>query len=131
MEKMTIKEILAADLAKNYKGKSATVDEYYNGLKTSIASGTKIYRVGNTLYMVDSIGKEVIEWHTINGERADTLLVNTNKFLKKLQAKGVKKAITYYDNPKINALVQKFDFPTKLIDANEGEYKTFKAEVSL
>ena len=131
MEKMTIKEILAADLAKNYKGENASVDEYYKGFKGMVDSGTKMYRVGNTIYMVDSAGKDTIEWHTTNAERSDALLVNTNKFLKRLKADGVKTAFTYYDNPKINAIVEQFDFPTEINKVNEGKYRTYKAEVSL
>jgi hypothetical protein len=131
MGKMTIKEILAADLAKNYKGESASVDEYYKGFKAMVDSGTKMYRVGNTIYMVDSVDNDTIEWHTTNAERSDALLVNTNKFLKRLKADGVKTAFTYYDNPKINALVEQFDFPTEINKVNEGKYKTYKAEVSL
>ena len=131
MEKMTIKEILAADLAKNYKGENASVDEYYKGFKGMVDSGTKMYRVGNTIYMVDSAGKDTIEWHTTNAERSDALLVNTNKFLKRLKADGVKTALTYYDNSKINAIVEQFDFPTEINKVNEGKYRTYKAEVSL
>jgi hypothetical protein len=131
MEKMTIKEILAADLAKNYKGENASVDEYYKGFKRMVDSGTKMYRVGNTIYMVDSAGKDTIEWHTTNAERSNALLVNTNKFLKRLKTDGIKTAFTYYDNPKINAIVEQFDFPAEINKVDEGKYKTYKAEVSL
>ena len=131
MEKMTIKEILDADLAKNYKGEDFDPEQNYKGFKLLIEQGTKMYRVGNTIYMVDSAGKDTIEWHTSNAERSDALLVNTNKFLKRLKADGVKTAFTYYDNPKINAIVEQFDFPTEVNKVNEGKYKTYKAEVSL
>jgi hypothetical protein len=131
MGKMTIKEILDADLAKNYKGEDFDPEQNYKGFKLLIEQGAKMYRVGNTIYMVDPVGKDAIEWHTSNAERSDALLVNTNKFLKRLKASGVKKAFTYYDNPKINAIVEQFDFPTEVNKVNEGKYKTYKAEVSL
>ena len=131
MKKMTIREILDADLAKNYKGDNFDAEQNYKGFKLLIEQGAKMYRVGNTIYMVDPVGKDTIEWHTSNAERSDALLANTNKFLKRLKADGVKTAFTYYDNQKINALVEQFDFPTEITKVNEGKYKTFKAEVSL
>lgn len=131
MEQMTIKEILDADLAKNYKGENFDAEDNYKGYKSLIEQGTKMYRFGNTIYMVDSAGESVVEWHTSNAERSDALLANTNKFLKRLKDDGIKTAFTYYDNPKINAIVKQFDFPVKVNKVDEGKYKTYKAEVSL
>jgi hypothetical protein len=131
MEKMTIKEILAADLAKNYKGEDYNIDTYYKGFKLLIDRGTKMYRVGNTIYMVDKTGKDTVEFHTCNAEFSMDAVKNTNTFFKRLKTDGVKKAIAYYDNPKINALAQQSAFPTEISKVDEGKYKTYKAEVSL
>ena len=131
MEKMTIREILAADLAKNYKGENATVDEYYDGIKKLIETGTTLERVGNTLFICTPISKSEVEFHSCNAENKQKLMENGNIFLSKLFQNGCKKAVTYYDDPRSTILLDGFGFPYKIEKVDQGKNATYKAEVGV
>jgi hypothetical protein len=126
-----IKEILAADLAKNYKNESTTVDEYYNGLQDLIKSGTKLNKIGATLFIYKYIGDTVIEFHSANAETKEKLIRNCSEFLKNMSNQNIKKAVTFFDNPKSINLLEGFGFPFTTEIVNKGKYATYKAEVSL
>jgi hypothetical protein len=131
MIKMTIREILAADLAKNYKGEDVTVDEYYNGIKKLSETGTTLEQIGNTLFIYSPAGKDEVEFHSCNAENKQRLMENGNTFLSNLFQNGYKKAITYYDDPRSTALLDGFGFPYKIEKVDQGKHATYKAEVSL
>jgi hypothetical protein len=129
MEQMTIREILAVDLAKNYKNEIVTADEYYDGIKRLVETGTVLEQVGNTLFISTPIGEDVVEFHSCNAENKHKLIENGNVFLAKLFRNGCKKAITYYDDPRSTTLLDGFGFPYKIEKVNQGKHATYKAEV--
>jgi hypothetical protein len=131
MEKMTIREILDADLAKNYKDENATADEYYDGIKKLVETGTTLERVGNTLFICTPISKSEVEFHSCNAENKQKLMENGNIFLSKLFQNGCKKAITYYDDPRSTTLLDGFGFPYKIEKVDQGKNATYKAEVGV
>jgi hypothetical protein len=132
MEKMTVKEILAVDLAKNYKGENVTVDEYYAGLN-KLSEGGKdfVAQVGNTLYICTPITPEEMEFHCANADSKTNFIKNGKQFLDALQNKNYKVAFTTYDDPRCEDFVVGFGFPYTITKIDQGKHATYKAEMRL
>ena len=132
MEKMTIKEILAVDLAKNYKDENVTVDEYYSGLNKLVENGkNSIEQFGNTLYICTPITSEEMEFHCSNADSKSKFIENGKEFLNDLQNKNYKIAFTTYDDPRCEDFVVGFGFPYTIKKIDHGKHATYKAEMRL
>ena len=129
MEKMTIKEILAADLAKNYQGQEDKLDGYYAGAMIFEANG-QIKRIGNSLFTV--IPKDdVVEWHPANAEHWTRFASNVHEFLDCMSKEGFKKAETYFDNLKLMNIYKWLGIPYTVEKIDDGICRTYRAEVVL
>ena len=126
----TVQEILAADLDKNYPKKPIDAKQYYNGVIKSLKGKHKLYREDNTLFLTHEVDGG-IEFHAINGEKAENLIKNCNAFFDKMSKKGYKFAVTYYDNPKITTLLVHSKYPYESEKIDDGEYRTYKFLVRL
>ena len=131
MNQMSVKEILAVDLAKNYKDENVTADEYYDGIKRLVEKGTTLEQIGNTLFISTPTGENEVEFHSCNAENKQKLMENGNVFLRKLFQGGCKKAVTYYDDPRSTTLLDGFGFPYKVEKVDQGKHATYKAEVGV
>jgi hypothetical protein len=131
MEKMTIKEILAADLAKNYKDAQVTLDQYFDGLQNVLKNGKSLEQVGNTLYIQKQIAPDVMEFHCANADSKANFIKNGTEYLRKLQSKKFKKAYTTYDDIRCEDFLKGFGFPYEIHKVDQGKHATYKAEVSL
>jgi hypothetical protein len=126
----TVQEILAADLDKNYPKKAITAQQYYDGLMDALRGKYKLYREDNTLFLTHDVD-DGVEFHAMNGDRADSLVKNCNAFFDKMSEKGYKYAVTYYDNPKITTLLVHSKYPYESEKIDDGEYRTYKFLVRL
>ena len=126
----TVQEILAADLSKNYSNKSFTAEQYYEGMMESLKGNFKLCREDNTLFITHDVD-DGIEFHAMNGEKAEQLIKNCNAFFDKMSEKGYKYAVTYYDNPKITTLLVHSKYPYESEKIDDGEYRTYKFLVRL
>jgi hypothetical protein len=129
MEKMTIKEILAADLANNYYGEDDKLDAYYAGAMLFEAKG-QIKKIGNSVFTV--IPKnDVVEWHSANADNWIKFASNVREFLDCMSKEGFKKAETYFDNLKLMNIYKWIDVPYTVKKIDDGQYRTYRAEVVL
>lgn len=128
---MSVKDIVAADLAKNHSHEQLDVDAAYKILAAQIQSGAKLYRSNNTIFITKKIGHDAIEFHTINGESGRQLMENVILYLTQLKAEGINSAVTYYDNPKITSLWQQSKLNVDITKVNQGQDRTFEAKVRL
>ena len=129
MKKMTIKEILAVDLAKNYQGEGDKLDGYYAGAMLYEAEG-QIKQIGNTLFTV--IPKDnVVEWHSANADHWTKFASNVREFLDCMSKDGFKKAETYFDNLKLMNIYKWLGVPHTIERIDGGQYRTYRAEVVL
>ena len=126
-----LKDILAADLAKNYRNENVSVDEYFAGFKKLIDSGTNLNQVGNTLFVYKKVCDDAIEFHAANAENARMLIRNCKDFLQNIANQNIHKAITFFDNPKLKVIFDGMGFPYVTEKVNQGKYATYKTEVSL
>jgi hypothetical protein len=126
----TVREIVTADLEKNYPKKPINAQQYYDGLIHALKGKHRLYREDNTLFLTHDVDNGV-EFHAMNGDKADNLVKNCNAFFDKMSEKGYNYAVTYYDNPKITTLLvhSKYPYESKKID--DGEYRTYKFLVRL
>jgi len=122
-----IRQILSEDLAKNYHGIDMTVDAYFDSLMNAHKTGNSVDRYGNTLILTKEIEKNGIEFHCINGERSRDLVINVQKYFDDLKDKGYDYAITFYDNPKINGVIEQFTYPSEIEKIDDGLFRTYKA----
>jgi hypothetical protein len=126
---MTIKEILAIDLAKNYPGEGDKLDGYYAGAMIFEANG-QIKRIGNSLFTV--IPKDdVVEWHPANAEHWTRFASNVHEFLDCMSKEGFKKAETYFDNLKLMNIYKWLGIPYTVEKIDDGICRTYRAEVVL
>jgi hypothetical protein len=129
MEKMTIKEILAADLAKNYQGQEDKLDGYYAGAMIFESRG-QIKQIGNSLFTV--IPKDdVVEWHPANADHWIKFASNVREFLDCMSKEGFKKAETYFDNLKLMNIYKWLGVPYTVEKIDDGICRTYRAEVVL
>jgi len=128
---MSLREIVAADNAKNYAGEDVSVDAAYSKLQELVQSGEKLYRAGNTVFVTKKVSPTAIEFHTVNGEPGSRLVKNVQDYMGQLSAKGITDVVTYYDNPKINDLWPLTKLNATVTKVNQGQDRTFEAKVSL
>jgi hypothetical protein len=129
MEKMTIKEILAADLAKNYQGQEDKLDGYYAGAMIFESRG-QIKQIGNSLFTV--IPKDdVVEWHPANADHWTKFASNVREFLDCMSKEGFKKAETYFDNLKLMNIYKWLGVSYTVEKIDDGQCRTYRAEVVL
>jgi hypothetical protein len=129
MEKMTIKEILAVDLANNYPGEVDKLDAYYAGAMLFDAEG-QIKKIGNSLFTVIPKG-DVVEWHPANADNWTKFASNVQVFLSCMSKEGFKKAETYFDNLKLMNIYKWLGVSYTVEKIDDGKYRTYRAEVVL
>ena len=129
MEQMTVKEILAIDLAKNYPGQEDKLDGYYAGAMIFESKG-QIKQIGNSLFTI--IPKDdVVEWHPANAEHWTKFASNLREFLDCMSKEGFKKAETYFDNLKLMNIYKWLEVPYTVEKIEGGKHCTYRAEVVL
>lgn len=125
------KEILAIDLAKNYRDENMSVEKYLFGVQKLIESNIYITKINNTLFMHKDLGDDVIEFHVANADSARMLIKNCKQFLQSISLQNFSKAITFFDNLKLDVIFVGMGFPYVTQQVNLGKYATYKTEVSL
>lgn len=128
---MTNEEIIRYDMARNWDG-SVTPEMMLEDLSNTLQSGEEqLLRQGNTLFVFNKDQDGNLEFHTFNAEPAAKLIEHAMKFFEFGKLMGFDKAVTYYTNPKIDALFKEVEktYPVELISLPQ-EGKT-KAEVGL
>ena len=104
-----------------------TVDAYFDGLMNAPQTGNFVVRQGDTLILTKKIEKNGIEFHCINGERAKDLVANVQKYLDDLNDNGYDYAVTFYDNPRINDLIEQLTYPSEIKKIDDGLFRTYEA----
>jgi hypothetical protein len=125
---MTPEEILEIDAQRNHPP-GTTVDDLITMINDELSEGGDIIQEGNTLIVYRGIGDGVVEHHSFNADTAKNLLNANIAFWKMMQKVGASKAMTTYQNPKINELLEiaKLEFDISITE----EGGIFTAEVRL
>ena len=127
---MDYKDIIDNDYEKNHKGRSYSKEFVHDNFNKFIMNGGKIFKHEKSMFILRPWNDAVVEFHSINGGNSNDLLNGVNDLLKNLSNK-FQFAVTYYDNPHVNNLIPKSNFPAKVSKIDQGEDKTFEAVFDL
>lgn len=126
MEK-TIEEILRLDTQRHYPP-GTEVGQVFASFNQHMAEGADVVRQGDSLIVFKAIAPGVIEHHSFNADSSKNLLDFHKKFWRMLEKAGASMAVTTYENPKINDLINsvKDEFNVSIIENDDG---TFTSQV--
>lgn len=123
-------EVVAIGCTKNYPGKNYDPLVVAKNFLVNLASGSKHFQYGSVIVSYEDKGNGLVEFHCINAGGADDLVGAARSSLLEL-AKSYEKAVTFYDNPKINSIAINTGVPVFISRIDDGEYRTFMAEFNL
>jgi hypothetical protein len=83
--------------------------------------GARLIQMGNTVLMITPKGPGVIELHTSSIDSPEEIVKQWRTFLTKTaKSMGIKKVLSYSNNPAITRLVQKVGLPIKISQTPQG-----------
>jgi len=122
-----LRDIATKNFQKNYQDRDFDLDyaidylEKYRGM---------LFHKENVVIRYAPIDDTTIEFHCMNAGNGKDLTEAINELLQSLSA-GYDRAVTYYDNPKINELVQYSHFPTCVEKIDAGVDRTYEMRFDL
>ena len=122
---MTPQEIITADYQNNHQGREYSLQHSLDSFEKYVQHGGKYFVSGNTIFLIEPKANGVVEFHTINGGDGKDLSRGINHLLKEASQYFIK-AITYYDNPRINDLLSHSQFKHTVKKINQGLDKTYE-----
>jgi hypothetical protein len=129
-ETQIIHNIIRKDHAKNHKGRAYSADDAIRLMNQYMAQGHPHIRIGACVFVLANKIPDVVEFHSINSSTSEVLVNCVRKLLNGLAPK-FKRAVTYYDNSKINDLVPKVGVPYQIHKVDQGEDRTYEAIFTL
>lgn len=134
MKEMTIKEVLQADLDKNYPDMQIDVNDYAEDLSNALTNeGYQLFRNGNMLVVYKDLGEGSVELHVINGaHKVDDMIQRIFAILIQLQMDGFKEAQIPYENASLEKIIKKIPvFPKSTTKVDEGPGRTYITRVRI
>jgi hypothetical protein len=119
-----IKAIVTNDYFKNHSNSGRSLREHLRLFSSYIESGGEFYQAENAIFRYEIEPDKTVLFHSMNGGNGVDLSNGINEFLKNMSSE-YKRAITYYDNPKINELARFSEFPTHITLVNGGKDMTY------
>ena len=124
-----LRRIVDADFAKNHNGRSYDCAFAHNVFRKYIDTGLPSVNTESVLIIYnDRAG--VIEFHCVNGGSGEDLTTAINDFLTQC-SRDYDRAVTYYDNPRINELVRFSKYPATIAQIDGGEDRTYEMSFDL
>jgi hypothetical protein len=111
MTKMTPDQILEIDAKRNHPP-GTVAGNLRADINNELRQGGQIVQDGNVLIVFRSVEPGVVEHHSFNADTPQNLIEANKKLWYMLKKIGIKKARTFYENPKV----------TKLFDSVKGEF---------
>jgi hypothetical protein len=111
---LPLDELIKLDHQKNnnmFSGKDVA-DSYLR----FVESGANIQRIRNTVFIVYKEQGSVVFYHTINADPAKRFLRNLKEFFAWLAEFGYAKAVTFFNNPKLQVFYKHPDYVTDSIE---------------
>jgi len=122
---MTPEEIIIADYKTNHIGRSYSAQNAHEVFRRYVATGGLHYIFGKTMFLFHAVDEDTAEFHSINGGTSVDLVEGVNHLLHTL-SKHFKKAVTYYDNPKVSGLAVQAHYPHSILKVDGGTDKTYE-----
>lgn len=124
-----LRHIVETDFRKNHQGRSYDCAFALNAFQKYIDMGL-MYFTTETVMIVYNVKNGVVEFHCVNGGTGADLTEAINTFLTQ-KADELSRAVTYYDNPRINELVKFSKYPATIKKIDEGEDRTYEMSFDL
>jgi hypothetical protein len=122
--------ILEADFAANHQGREYGLDFVKGIMERWQTEGRMLFFAPSVVFVIEEKSEEVAEFHSINGGSGRDLSTAVNAMLP-LLAQFYSRAVTYYDNPRVNDLLKYSAFPASYRRLDEGRDRTFEATFHL
>lgn len=131
---MTASEILEHDIKFNHAG-AFSVNQATDIIQSLIDEGAILTRNGNTLFISQKLNDGVVEFHTINADRAPQLIDNTANYLRSIRKAGAKEVFTTYSNPKVSNAFENLaskmdDITVKTEKINQDSDRVYKTTIN-
>lgn len=124
-----LRRIVEADFSKNHQGRSYDCAFAHHAFREYIDLELPAFSTDSVLIIYnDRCG--VIEFHCVNGGTGEDLTTAINHFLTEC-SRDYERAVTYYDNPRINELVKYSKYPATIQKIDDGEDRTYEMSFDL
>lgn len=124
-----LSRVVVADLRKNYEGRGFDRASVQLAFEEYIRRGLPYFCVDSVL-IVYNVADDAVEFHCVNGGTGADLTAAINDFLT-VQSSNFDRAVTYYDNPRINELIKFSKFPAQVKRIDGGEDRTYEMSFDL
>lgn len=120
-----VHRIIDIDFERHHQNREYDLKFAHEMVDKYIATGNKLYLTENVMIRHEPLREGIVKFHCMNAGSGADLTQAINNLLKSLVGK-FDRAVTYYDNPKINEIVKFSTFPAWVIKADEGVDKTYE-----
>jgi hypothetical protein len=123
----SLRDIATVNYHKNYKGRSFDLDyaitclDEYEG---------PLFTTENVIIRYEEVDESTIEFHCMNAGSGKDLTKAVVELLQSLPTR-YDRAVTYYDNPRINVLVPYLYFPVQVEKIDDGVDRTYEMRFDL
>lgn len=122
--------ILEIDFARHHQDREYTLEQAKNALLKYIELGLGLHVAENVAIQHKSDDNHTVEFHCINAGSGADLTKAINDFLKSVSDQYAR-AVTYYDNPRINDLANYSYYPCTVIQIDGGLDRTYEMSFNL
>lgn len=116
--------ILTSDFHKNHQGRVYSLDGVLSMFEKYTAIGGK-YFIADNVIIVYQDNSGVCEFHCFSGGSGKDLTDAINTFLSTMRVE-YGRAVTYYDNPRVNDISRYCIFPTTIRKIDDGEDRMYE-----
>ena len=120
-KRLTVEEIIKQDIKKN--NNDITFEEGMSIFNKYIKKGLQVFRVNNTLFLIEKDAGNTIYYHTINADDIKGLLKNSLRFFSFMANAGKDVAITYFDSDRLLKILEKYKLPGEVIQVSDNQKK--------
>ena len=126
---LNLRQIIEVDFNRHHLGREYTLEQTIEAYEKYVELGLGVV-VANNVALNYSAKDSTVEFHCMNAGSGADLTKSINDFLKSVSDK-YDRAVTYYDNPRINDLVKYSYFPAKVTQIDAGLDKTYELSFDL
>ena len=127
---LNLEQIIRSDFERHHQGREYTIDQAVKAYQKYVALGLPVIVANNVALNYKDLGDRVVEFHCMNAGTGIDLTKSINDFLKSV-SDVYDRAVTYYDNPRINDLVRYSYFPAKVTRVDGGLDRTYELSFDL
>ena len=132
MKELTLSELLKRDYQHNHATREYTLADVERVFRNLDQVDYQLHHYHDLGVAIVStkLSDELVEFHCHNGSNAANLVAAVNR-LNTMMSAVYPESVTFYDNGKINNMLEKSIFPTVLTEINQGIDRRYQAQFIL